>query len=403
MNIPKATGYVRTIQRADGPVLYAKLKLPDGTQPQRRLGRLWTKRSAPPDGFLTRGQAEARLASMLAGEDPTLAIAPIRLTFGAAVDEWLDRTENVDKRAVSTLRDYRGTARLILTPHFGKDTPLEQITREQVQAFADELARTAHYSQRTRQKSLILLARIFKVAQIHHGFPTNPVTLVHKGVVRPGEVVYFTHADVALICDHADPDDADLFKVMSRLGHRRGEIVAMCWLDVDFPGGQVHIRKNYVEGEVRDPKDYEVRSVPMQDDAAEVLARMSLRARFTDPEDLVFGTVVGAHQNPDNLSKRFTDAKRAAGLVEHRGTLENLRHTFATYAGDTPGVMPQDVQRWLGHSDIKTTMRYMGVLDKLDAAALLSARTAAEPQRLQAVHRRAPSVHPTPRMHPEPR
>jgi hypothetical protein len=31
-----ATGYVRTIDRRGGPVFYAKLKLPDGSQPQRR-------------------------------------------------------------------------------------------------------------------------------------------------------------------------------------------------------------------------------------------------------------------------------------------------------------------------------------------------------------------------------
>ena len=34
------TGYVRVIERKGGAVYYAKLKLPDGTQPQRRLGRI---------------------------------------------------------------------------------------------------------------------------------------------------------------------------------------------------------------------------------------------------------------------------------------------------------------------------------------------------------------------------
>ena len=39
---------------------------------------------------------------------------------------------------------------------------------------------------------------------------------------------------------------------------------------------------------------------------------------------------------------------------------------------------PADVQKWLGHEDIATTMHYVGVLQKKDAAALLSARTRAE-------------------------
>ena len=48
MNTPKATGYLRTIERASGPVYYAQVRLPDGGRLQRRLGRAWTTRSRPP-------------------------------------------------------------------------------------------------------------------------------------------------------------------------------------------------------------------------------------------------------------------------------------------------------------------------------------------------------------------
>ena len=385
-----ATGFVRVITRSAGPTAYAQLKLPDGSQPLRKLGLLWTKRSTPPSGYITRAQAEARVQAILEGTDAAVRITrDPGLTFGRAVAEWLDRTEHVDGREASTLRDYRGEARRVLIPYFKADTPLEQITRRDVQAFADKLARDGRLSKRTRQKVLMLLGRIFKIAQLNHDYPTNPVTLIHKGTVPAGEVAYFTHAEVELIADHAETeDDRDLYIVMSRIGHRRGEMVALRFRDVDFIGGQVHVRRNYVEGAEKDPKDHEVRTVPLQDDAAEILARRSLREHYTAPDDLVFGNVVGEHQNPDNLSKRFTTAKVAAGLGAHRGSLENLRHTFATYAGDTEGVMAQDVQRWLGHSDIKTTMRYMGVIDKRNAAALLSARSAAEPGRVHRdVHR----------------
>src|SRR4051794_3867936 len=79
-----ATGHVRIIERKGGPVFYAKLRLPDGTQPQRRLGKAWTKRTRPPAGYLTRGMAETRLAAILAGDDPLVNIAPTGLTFGRA-------------------------------------------------------------------------------------------------------------------------------------------------------------------------------------------------------------------------------------------------------------------------------------------------------------------------------
>src|SRR4051794_6424994 len=66
MSTKHATGHVRIIERKGGPVAYAKLKLPDGTEPQRKLGKLWTKRTPPPAGYVTRSMAEARLQAILA-------------------------------------------------------------------------------------------------------------------------------------------------------------------------------------------------------------------------------------------------------------------------------------------------------------------------------------------------
>src|SRR4051794_16516874 len=97
-----ATGYVRVIERKGGPVAYAKLKLPDGTQPQRKLGRLWTKRTRPPAGYVTRGQAEARLAAILAGDDALVNLTPSHVTVRAACEERLRYLEHDRQRKQST-------------------------------------------------------------------------------------------------------------------------------------------------------------------------------------------------------------------------------------------------------------------------------------------------------------
>src|SRR5688572_28807271 len=74
----QATGHVRVIARKGGDVFYAKLKIPrpDGTvyEPQRRLGRVWSKRTRPPAGYLTRSMADARLEAILAGDDPLVNV-----------------------------------------------------------------------------------------------------------------------------------------------------------------------------------------------------------------------------------------------------------------------------------------------------------------------------------------
>ena len=87
MATAKATGHVEVRHLARGDVFYAKLKLADGTQPRRKLGKVWTKRSQPPAGYLTRAQAEARLGAILVGDDPLVNVAPSHVTFAHACAE----------------------------------------------------------------------------------------------------------------------------------------------------------------------------------------------------------------------------------------------------------------------------------------------------------------------------
>ena len=101
------TGHVEVRDRRGGPTFYAKLKLPDGTQPRRRLGRKWAKRSQPPAGYLTRSQAEARLAAILSGDDPLVNVAPSHVTFGQACAEQLRFLEVEKQRKASTLARLR--------------------------------------------------------------------------------------------------------------------------------------------------------------------------------------------------------------------------------------------------------------------------------------------------------
>src|SRR4051812_16154647 len=99
MSKPQATGFIRVRERADGPVFYAQIRTPDGRRLQPRLGRAWLKRSRPPEGYLTRADAEVRLAAILAGEDTDVPTVPkVGATFADAAAEWLRFVEFDRKR-----------------------------------------------------------------------------------------------------------------------------------------------------------------------------------------------------------------------------------------------------------------------------------------------------------------
>jgi integrase len=381
-----ATGYVRVIERRGGPVYYAKLKLPDGSQPQRRLGKVWTKRTRPPAGFLTRAQAEARLQAILEGDDPLVNIAPIRVTFGRACDEWLDYIEHDRKRRKSTVRDYRNTVKALLLPAFGESTPLEQVTTADVDAFRAQLVREGRLSPRTINKSLVLLHGVFKRAVRVHGLRANPVEAAERQPERrSGDFRVLAPDEVALLAARAETEqDAALFQVAAFTGLRLGELLALRWCDVDFAKRLVHVRRSYVLGLEDSPKSHKVRSVPLIDQAARALDRLSRRDAFTDEDDRVFVNDVGEVLGQDLLRRRFKKALAAAGLRPMR--LHDLRHTFGTLA--VQAFPLTDVKAYMGHANIETTMIYVHHVPRHDAADKLTALVA----QAESVH---PSVHRT--------
>ncbi len=165
---PGPTGFVRVIERAAGPVFYASIRAADGKRLQRRLGPAWQKRSRPPAGHLTRSQAELRLAEILAGRDPDVAVEPQPggdVTFGQACREWMRYVEFDRKRRPSTIRDYRREMERRLIPAFGEDTALSEITTAEIEAFREQMVAEDRLSPRTINKRLQQLHTIFKRAQ----------------------------------------------------------------------------------------------------------------------------------------------------------------------------------------------------------------------------------------------
>jgi len=307
MSVHEATGHVRTIQRKGGAVFYAKLRLPDGTQPQRRLGKVWSKRTRPPAGYLTRGMAETRLAAILAGDDPLVNVAPTRVTFGRSCEEWLDYIEHDRKRRPSTVRGYRNTVSCYLLPAFGDSTPIEDITTTDVDAYRERLVRKGKLSPRTINLTLVLLHGIFKLAVRRHGLSTNPVASAERQPQhRSGDFQVLDPGEVALLASKAEnAQDAALLTVAAFTGLRLGELLALRFADVDFAKRIVHVRRSWVLGHENTPKSHKVRSVPLIDQAARALDELSRREHFTEPDDRVFCNPTGDVLGQDLLRRRL--------------------------------------------------------------------------------------------------
>src|ERR1700722_2338803 len=56
--VGRPTGHVFRAERVRGPVWYAKYRLPDGRQIQKKIGPAWTERGRPASGYFTKRLAE---------------------------------------------------------------------------------------------------------------------------------------------------------------------------------------------------------------------------------------------------------------------------------------------------------------------------------------------------------
>lgn len=383
------SGHIRTIPRKRGATYYAKLKLPDGSEPQRRLGLVWTKRSNPPDGYLTRRQAEARLAAMLAGEDETLNIAPSHVTLAQACDERIRYLRDERRRKKSTLLDATSVMRG-LKAHFGADTPVEDITTADVEALKVKLLASA--SPRTAQRKLVILHGVMARAHKLDWIKTNPCADAEKVVLTPSDTFNILEPEQVYALERAavNPTIGALFVVGAFTGLRcPGELTSLRWQHVDFANRIVHVWANFTRGEESTTKGKRRRSVPLSDQAMVALDKLSRRGSFSAPNDLVFCTETGERLSGATIRDAFYEAITDADLghlrwvvmptdEDPKGTVKNdpiipydLRHTFGSLAVRTAPL--SDVQTWMGHQDITTTMKYIHYVPQHDAAAKLSA------------------------------
>jgi integrase len=391
----RVTGHLSLRKRTRGPaVYYLRYRLADGRHVQKLLGPAWTERSRPPTGYYTKRTAEEALQQVLAdARRGTLPDSHARSgrTFDDACSEWLRYVEHEKQRAPSTLKDYRNVVNGCLLLEFGKDTPLEKITRQRIDTYRERMLDEGRLSRRSIQKVLVLLHGILKRAQRREWIQSNPAQDVERVTVkRSGDFNVLSPVEVHAVARAAASDqDGAIYLVAAFTGLRLGELRALRWRDVDFAKPTVLVRASYTHGRPGPPKSGKVRSVPLIDQAARSLDALSRRELFTSPDDLVFCTELGEHLNDDRLRERFYAALELAGLGDRRAgsnpmVFHDLRHTFGTLAVQAWPL--HDVQAYMGHADVQTTMIYAHHIPKADAAARLGALVAeaTEPETLVA-------------------
>ena len=361
------SGHVFRVERARGPVWYAKYRLADGRQIQKKIGPAWTGRGRPAAGYFTKRLAEDWLGDVLHEARHGTLVGQVRTgaTFADAAAEWLRYIEHDRRRKPSTVAGYKVMVRSMLLPVFG-ELHLEAVTTSMIERWVGSLELSAS----TRTKAIVLLHGIFRRAKKIWGLSVNPVADVEKPpVTHGGDIDVFSPEEVyALVRAAASEQDAAIFLTAAFTGLRRGELLALRWRDVDFAGSTIRVRGNYSEGVLTTPKSGKVRAVPMAPDVASALARLGDRQNWFGDDDLVFVGTAGSYLDGSALRRRYGAALERAGLRQLR--FHDLRHTFGTRMIAKADI--RRVQEWMGHSSIQTTMQYLHYAPRSEDAQLVA-------------------------------
>lgn len=333
--------------------------------------------------FKQREEAELYLADRQRELARNEARAPVRVTFKTAAEAWLEHGRDRGL-AASTLRDRRSVLDHWLIPEFGTRR-LDDITAASITRWRREQMRTVvkladdktrpKMTARTAEKLVSLLYSVFEFARGEYGHATNPAGRVERLPVRydAHRFDFYSPDEVwSLVRATADEQDAAIFLTASFAGLRRGECLALRWRDVDFVASTLRVQHSIstVGREMKSTKSGRSRAVPLVDELAAVLDRLSRRHTFVAADDYVFAGDTGEPLDGSALRRRYAAAQKRAGLRALR--FHDLRHSFGTIAANA-ALNGRELQEWMGHADYRTTTRYLHYRARGDEARRLSA------------------------------
>lgn len=235
--------------------------------------------------------------------------------------------------------------RLHLVPYFGK-TKLNKIVTFQVEQYKTYKLKKG-LSKKTINNQLTVLSKCLKTAG--DWFDLDPIPKIQLFKVRYEERIFLEREDCKKFLETAEGVWYEMGFTALNTGLRLGELIALEWSDIDFSKNLLTVRRSIVRGKVGTPKNGKQRIIPLSKALVEMLNKRDNKKGF------IFWTKLDLPLSTNNCSLKIGKICDQAGLK--RFGWHTLRHTFATQLASN-NVPIITLKELMGHSDVKTTMRY---------------------------------------------
>jgi integrase len=204
----------------------------------------------------------------------------------------------------------------------------------------------------TVNRDLVVLRHMFQKAREWGKALENPVS--HQKPLRAENrrLRYLSQEEITRLLDAADGILRPLLVVALHTGLGRGELFSLTWQDVDVKQGVIRVLHT---------KNGERREIPMTDTLRATLQQLPRHLA----SDHVFPGKTG--QGLVDIRKRFHRALKHAGIEGF--VFHDLRHTFASHLV-MAGIDLVTVKEFMGHKDLKMTLRYAHLAPDYKRAAI---------------------------------
>ncbi|HVI03799.1 MAG TPA: site-specific integrase, partial [Enhygromyxa sp.] len=270
-------------------------------------------------------------------------------TLAEFASRYIEDHARANREKHSTIKAKQSHIRTHLLPMLG-ERRLDEIRMEDIQRLK---ARLAERSPKTVNNVLTTLSTMLKAAVEWELLAEMPVRIKQLKVSPPTMDFYDfdEYAQILEAAEQLDPRIHVMVLLGGEAGLRPGEIRALQWTAIDLRRRLLTVNRAEYDGHIGLPKHDKIRHVPMTTRLAAALRahqhRRGPNVLYRD-EDKPLTAVVARRWLATTLE--------LAGLRD-RGP-HTLRHTFCSHLA-MRGAPAKAIQELAGHSDLRTTQRYM--------------------------------------------
>lgn len=289
----------------------------------------------------------------------TLARNLVNVPFGL----WIDQAEKHHQRYSSSKHAYDFGRKLVYLRKRFASTPVADMKRALIQEWLDETAEENEWGPASYNRYHSCFSSILEIANRDNDDFFNPMTKIPRKKEHGKERYWSEDEECAIIAATAKlfPGYENIFILAVEVGYRKSEQLRAQVGDYNPATHKiaVHQRKNRSAGPMR--------YVPLSDRGLEAYKKLCSgrsKGEFLHLQPRVTyknGNVISSGPMKD-VRYWFDKALQDAGISDTAASWHVCRHTFCSRLC-AKGVSLTDVQTYAGHTDIRTTTRYIHAIE----------------------------------------